>query len=116
MTAIEYLKAKRRMTKNKRSMNCNDCPLSYENNEFRLSFRMLENNYPEKAIEIVETWEKEHPVKTRQSEFLKLFPDNATDINGVIDICPKNVNRKYTCSGLIDCDKCREKFWMEEME
>lgn len=116
MTAIEYLKAKRRMTKNKCSRNCNDCPLSYENNEFGLPCRMLENNHPEKAVEIVGKWAKEHPTKTRQSELLKIFPDSEINSDGIINFCPLLVNRQYTCSGLITCDKCREKFWMEEIK
>ena len=116
MTAIEYLKAKRRMTKNKCSKNCNDCPLSYENNEFRLACRTLENNYPEKAVEIVDKWVKEHPAKTKQSEFLKIFPDTEIDRNGSINVCPKNINRQYNCCDYDNCEKCREKFWLEEIE
>ena len=64
----------------------------------------------------VEKWAKEHPAKTRQSEFLKMFPDSELDSNGIIDICPIVMYHKYTCSGLITCDECRAEFWKEEIE
>ena len=116
MTAIEYLKVKRRMTNNNCSKNCNNCPLSYENNEFRLACRTLENNHPEKAVEIVERWSKEHPTKTRQSEFLKLFPNSDIDRNGIISVCPKNVYNQYVCGYYDSCKRCRAEFWSEEIE
>ena len=114
MTAIEYLKAQNRMTK-KCGIDCDKCPLSSRNNEADCACLELEQDYPEKAVEIVEKWAKEHPAKTRQSEFLKMFPDSVTDRNGIIGICPRNVNRQYYCGTYDDCEKCREKFWMEEI-
>ena len=115
MTAIEYLKAQNRMTK-KCGIDCDKCPLSSRNNEADCACLELEQDYPEKAVEIVEKWAKEHPVKTRQSEFLKMFPDTKTDRNGIIGICVKDINCQYKCYALDRCDKCREKFWMEEIE
>lgn len=115
MTAIEYLKAQNRMTK-KCGIDCDKCPLSSRNNEADCACLELEQDYPEKAVEIVEKWAKEHPVKTRQSEFLKLFPDSEIDRNGNLYICPKNINRQYNCCDYDNCEKCRAKFWMEEIE
>ena len=115
MTAIEYLKAKSRMTNKCGIVSCPTCPLGKSNNGEGGSCRNLEGGYPAKAVEIVEKWAKEHPIKTRQSEFLKMFPDSLTDKNGIIDICPMNVNRKHTCNGLIGCDTCCKKFWSEEI-
>ena len=114
MTAIEYFKARNRMTKNC-TIGCLKCPLSDENNGENCFCEELEQTHPEKAIEIVETYAKEHPAKTRQSEFLKMFPDSGIDSDGIINLCPLRIYRKYTCSGLIDCDTCHEKFWMEEI-
>ena len=115
MTAIEYLIAKGRMT-NECRIDCDECPLCYDNSGELCGCRILEQNYPEKAVEIVEKWAKEHPIKTRQSEFLKMFPDSELDSNGIIDICPIVMYHKYTCSGLITCDECRAEFWKEEIE
>lgn len=114
MTAIEYLKAKSRMT-NECGI-CDECPLCYDNNGESCGCLILEYKHPEKTVEIVETWTKEHPIKTRQSEFLKTFPDSETDMNGVIYICPKRINCQYDCWAYDSCDKCREKFWSEEIK
>ena len=115
MTAIEYLKAQNRMTK-KCGIDCDKCPLSSRNNEADCACLELEQDYPEKAVKIVERWAKEHPAKTRQSEFLKLFPDSETDRNGSINVCPRNIIRQYNCCDYDNCDTCRAKFWSEEIE
>lgn len=82
-------------------------------------------NHPEEAVVIVERWAKEHPRKTRQSEFLKMFPD-ARLFDGVLAIDPCKINssrfdstecRSYSDEfGVLSCDKCREQFWNEEVE
>lgn len=115
MTAIEYLKTKNKMT-DECGIDCVECPLCYANNGERCDCSILERKHPEKAIEIVERWAKKHPAKTRQSEFLKMFPDSELDSNGIIDICPIVMYHKYTCNGLITCDECRAEFWKEEIE
>ena len=114
MTAIEYLKAQNRMTK-KCGIDCDKCPLSSRNNEADCACLELEQDYPEKAVEIVEKWTKEHPVKTRQSEFQKIFPDSNFDNNGIIDICPQSIYCQHDCDAYDNCDTCHEKFWMEEI-
>lgn len=76
MDVITFFKEKQRMTK-ECTIECCKCPLSYENNEEGLACSILERYYPEKAVEIIENWSKKHPIKTRQSEFLKLYPKAA---------------------------------------
>ena len=119
MTAIEYLKAQNRMTK-KCGIDCDKCPLSSRNNEADCACLELEQDYPEKAVEIVEKWAKEHPVKTRQSEFLKIFPNAPMDdYDGSIKIRPCAVDNNYGhlehCSSTT-CHECKKKFWSEEIE
>ena len=46
-----------------------------------------------KFVETVEEWSKEHPVKTRQSELQKLFPDLTLEY-GWFCMCPKYVGQK----------------------
>lgn len=71
---------------------------------------------PEKAIEAVEQWVKEHPAKTRQSEFLKIFPGAELTRDGVIAICPFAISAAYRDEeGLCanpskKCDDCRREF------
>ena len=73
-------------------------------------------NDPQKAIEIVQKWSDEHPIKTRQSEFLKVFP-NAHLINGVINICPKTAFFDFgDCPTQKTCDNCRKEYWLAEVE
>lgn len=42
----------------------------------------------EEVVSIVEQWAKEHPVKTRQSEFLKQWTEAQLDEDGVLKVCP----------------------------
>lgn len=83
----------------------------------------------EQAVEIVESWSNEHPIKTRQSEFLKLYPHVKLDELGVIDIDPCNLEptlyKQYagTCKclrlgeyGYSDCRDCRAEYWSKEVE
>lgn len=81
-------------------------------------------NHPEEAVEIVERWAKEHPRKTRQSEFLKMFP-NAQIFEGVLKIEPcelidSKLNSEechsYDEFGLSGCYECRKNYWTEEVE
>lgn len=46
----------------------------------------FDRHYEEEAVAIVEKWSAEHPKKTRQSEFLKIFPT-------VIQLAAGNVSR-----------------------
>ena len=75
-----------------------------------------DENTPEEIVAETEKWAKEHPVKTRQSEFLKLFPNAQTD-SGCLNACPMDV---FGNTG-IDCNKrtcfeCKKAFWLAEVE
>lgn len=74
----------------------------------------------EEAVTVVENWAKEHPVKTRQSEFLKMFP-NAPISHNTIDICPSKVDvlqkcPKVTPGTLNMCVFCKREYWLAEVE
>lgn len=105
-------------------MRCDGCEIAnhIEGNE---SCNDYIKRLPDEAVAIVEQWAKENPKKTRQSEFLKLFPD-ARLFDGVLAIDPCKINssrfdskecRTYSDEfGVLSCDKCREQFWNEEVE
>ena len=109
MDAAEFLRARRKL--------CNDnvceesCPLFY----------CCDDNTEDSHIRqvlAVEQWAKEHPVKTRQSELKKLFPDLTLE-DGWFCMCPKYVGQKECIDGPLEkstCDKCRRDFWLEEIE
>lgn len=80
MDAVEYVKTQFRLCRSKDS--CSECPLQDKENCCCI---MDTIEYVEKAVQIVEQWAKEHPVKTRQSEFLKVFP-KATISNHVLSL------------------------------
>ena len=117
MDAVKYFKIKRQMC-NKRT-NCSECPLKEAVAEKKLVHcRNLELEYPDEVVAIVEQWAKEHPVKTRQSEFLKLFPNAKID-NGAIDIAPCAIDSDYRPRNKCiktPCGDCRKKYWLSEVE
>lgn len=74
-------------------------------------------------VPIVEQWAKEHPVKTRQSELLKLFPDASVLYDEYLNICPAQLSsecRDKETGGCydpgMDCGKCKRDFWLKEIE
>lgn len=117
MDAVEYLKQLKRMCKGKK---CNECPLYKKINAFRpcVPYAIEDEKM---NVEIVEKWAKEHPVKTRQSKLLKLFP-NAKMENGILTIFPCVIDPSSSerriigkCDGK-DCWQCRKEYWLEEIE
>lgn len=76
--------------------------------------------HPAEAVEIVERWVKAHPLKTRQSEFLKMFPRTNRIADGVMIICPESMDSEFECphkarAGIL-CKKCQRDFWLAETE
>lgn len=76
MDAVAYFKAYARMCDSFDSKNnitgkpCVGCPLD----DIGRGCHMIDlTNNAEECVAAVEKWAKEHPVKTRQSEFLKIF-------------------------------------------
>ena len=119
MDAVEYVKQRERMCDY--YVNCGDCPAG--NYEGCASLNEIPNLVP-----IVEKWAKEHPAKTRQSEFLKMFPNAQKSLNGVLDICPRKFEPekyksatpdKVCVNGNADdeyhCDECCRDFWLKEI-
>ena len=74
-------------------------------------------------VEMVEQWAKEHPVKTRQSEFLKQWPDAEIGDDGYPSVAPcqlyKDMEEKDengVCCKNCGCGICRRDFWLKEIE
>lgn len=89
MDAVEFYRTFKRMCY---KTDCKDCLLDQK-------CRPSANVEPEEVVELVEEWAKEHPAKTRQSEFLRMFP-NADFCQGVIDISPCNIEKEMRkCCG-----------------
>ena len=117
MDAFTFLKERSRMCDTHRGKGdgCKGCPLDKEVDNV-CSVWCFRN--PEKVISIVEQWGAEHPVKTRQSEFLKLFPGaNVSETDGGLTLNPCCIyeTRGEECAGR-KCCECRNEFWSAEVE
>ena len=106
MDAVEFIKQVRRMGKQKGEAIC-----------FKLEEKDTE------IVEQVEQWAKEHPVKTRQSEFLKMWPDAEIGDDGYPSVAPcqlyKDMEEKDengVCCKNCGCGICRRDFWLKEVE
>ena len=119
MDAIEYVKTIHRLCE---SQGCyfgraTECPLLNKGDKKDGYCIANISGCEEKAVQIVEQWAKDNPIKTRQSEFLRMFP-NAQRGNGVVDICPMNFDRSFECSYKNDyytCVDCRRDYWLTEV-
>lgn len=116
MDAVEFLKTLCRMC------NCECC-----NCEFKKRLSVFETctawrkTHPEEAVAIVEKWAKEHPVKTHQSVFLKMFPNVILNDKGQPGFCPKLLDTAYQpvgscCLDVDICQRCMDNFWGQEVE
>lgn len=82
---------------------------------------MILSRDKKRVIETIEEWAKDHPVRTRQSEFLKLFPNalHGSVNKDCLDICPlpMTCGEPPECSQNCDvrCQDCCRKFWLEEI-
>lgn len=58
----------------------------------------------------------EKKTKTRQDEFLKMYP-NALKSNNILMICPAEIESDYNaCETYSECRKCKASYWFEEVE
>ena len=113
-TIFDYV----RMCKANNSLEkCLKCPLHEDNNGEQSDCDEFVKNFTDKANEIILNWCEEHPIKTRQSEFLKMFPNVVLINNEVIKICPDIIDSQYgaDCTRLT-CDECHKKYWLAEVD
>ena len=118
MDAVEFLRERRRMCN--AQDNCGTCPIGIVCDDY-----FVNHNYSqEKAsgmVSTVEKWAKEHPVKTRQSVFLKMLPNVPLNDKGQPAFCPKLLDTEYhpvgsCCLDVDICQRCMDNFWGQEVE
>lgn len=123
MDAVKYLKEAKRMCDV--IGDCRKCPINGLVNGLVavIPCKLVEDNLelanPEKAVEIVEKWAAEHPKKTRQSEFLKTFPNAKLGDSGILWFFPCDIDTSYKHSKECDnvqCWDCRKKYWLAEVD
>ncbi len=109
MEALKFLQEAHRMCGMR---DCDNCPVE------DIYCGVTKEKYDlAKYVEIVEKWSREHPAKTRQGEFLDMFP-NAAITDGVVDICPAKVDETIECDNSRNdgCYECKRKYWLTEVE
>ena len=115
MDAVEFLKGRTRMCNYYMNI-CRNCP----GNEVEYCATLCAAAID--LVPIVERWAEEHPAKTRQSEFLKMFPGAEMTDGVYINICPARISGKYRgddgicCMAGMGCDECKRDFWLKEIE
>lgn len=123
MDAVKFIEERKRMCKSFGTI-CKGCPAFGTDEDGLCCAVEKESSLDATAqIAIVEEWSTTHPRKTRQSEFLKIYPE--AQINkkyGFIEICPADLITNFRddtghCSREdIDCTNCRREFWLQEVE
>ena len=119
---VKLIKDYARMCESKVGIDCGRCELN--KNKKYSSCELFMMKEPKKAVEIIEEWSAEHPIKTRQSEFLEQYPEVAKDEYGIINIPPCVIERsrfmkigESTCNTPKKlCGQCRHEYWNEEVE
>lgn len=116
MDAVKFLKERARMCEANQTgeMTCENCA-AYKG--VSQCYKLGEPKDPEKMVAIVEQWAAEHPVKTRQSEFLKHYPYARITTYGCLNVCPINVfsDADINCNAQ-PCFECKKAFWLAEVE
>lgn len=120
MDAVEYIKTIHRLCESQNGYSgCSGCPLLNEDDYCSI---VDARERAEDVVQIVEQWAKDHPIKTRQSKFLRISPN--VDLKIITRLLPCSLDKtlkplrcaKYgylsiTCC----CDRCRDDYWNEEV-
>lgn len=98
---------------------CNQCILL----KYCAEQRNMFSNDIDKTNELILNWCKEHPMKTRQDELLKMFPNAKMDSDGIIIISPCSMEKNIikttpsTCLSIHgSCNECRKEYWLAEVD
>lgn len=88
---------------------CDGCKYEYKR-EDKSPCTECCNNYMSK-------WER-RPKKTRQDEFLEMFPNARLNSKGILDIQPCNIDTSYSTDRCyFACgDECQNTYWSQEVE
>lgn len=114
MDALEFLKERKRMCRSFCG-SCRGCPC--EKVRCALNSLTSDNDY-KRIVVMVEEWSAAHPRKTRQDVFLEQWPNCMMGDDGVVGLCPRNVDKMHACNVILfaKCTDCRREFWMQEAE
>ena len=115
MDAVEFCKTVNRLCRNQ---SCRECPAYKNGMSCMVGFDDDSIKSIEETVSKVEQWAKDNPIKTktRQSEFLKMFPDTLVDEDdGVLCVEPCVIEKSIGCTNGKSCDDCRREYWLAEV-
>lgn len=111
MDAVEFFKTVNRLC----GQGCAKCPIHKNGMDCMIKADDDSIKSIEETVSKVEQWAKDNPIKTRQSEFLKMFP-NADLCRDVINILPCSVEKEMSkCCYDKRCEECRKDYWLAEV-
>ena len=119
MDAVKFVKEYLRMCT--KFDVCEDCPIN-KTDFCTVPAKECSQESAEEIVELVEKWSAAHPRKTRQSVFLKQYPEARVGDDGILHVCPSNISAAYRNSvgGCHNpnnpCKACYKQFWMQEVE
>jgi len=113
---VNFIKERCRMTNNCQ-IRCAKCPLSQNNDGAdHMACFDFEEQYPKKAIEVVQRWSDEHPQKTYLTDLLEKYPNIPLDNNGKpAYVCPHDLGLMSVEDCKKDSNKCVE-CWKQPIE
>lgn len=125
MDALEYEKARIRMCRTMilKKGGCEACPMYNVLKRKCGFFASIISNHDidtiKNNVDRVIKWAKDHPGKTRKSEFQKMFP-SANMYSITTTFCTAHFDKKKACEVSVPseemCEKCRYKYWNEEVD
>lgn len=116
---IKFLRELNRMCREECDYGCPICETTDEVTPSNCGTWL--QTHPEIAADYVAKWAADHPAATRQTEFLKQFPNAGLDSSGTVCICPRDLDTRFVhqCVGNRDvnmsCEACRGRWWSREM-
>lgn len=119
MDAAKFIEERNRMCKSF-DVRCEVCPAFHDSeNGARCGVGAASTLDATDQIAIVGEWSAAHPRKTRQSVFLEQWPNAKVFVDGVLDFCPRELDKCHQCQSTdieMHCQSCRREFWMQEVE
>lgn len=70
----------------------------------------------EKTVTVLQKWSDEHPRKTRQSEFLKMYPNAMLCEGEYLNIAPCHLDRNIRKGCSESCINCHREYWLAAVE
>ena len=115
MDAVKFIKERKRMCNGR---SCATCPLfAVHQLEYLPDCKEWCMDHPEASVTVVEKWAEEHPRKTRQSEFLKQWPNaKMNQDTETVYILPCWLDKSIVDTCYANCYDCRRKYWLKEVE